>query len=76
MTAYLKHKISRDELADWAARAMMEEDFDPRDVDTLSDIVARIGLADVQNFDLTWEDCESFLSRLGYRVELQVSPAL
>lgn len=33
----------------------------------------RLGLADVEKFDLTWEDCEDYLRRLGYRVKVEVS---
>ena len=36
------------------------------------DVVARLGLADVRAFGLTWEDCEAFLSRLGYRAKIDV----
>ncbi len=35
-------------------------------------IAGRIGLADVRAFGLTWEDCEGFLSRLGYRAKIDV----
>ena len=43
----------------------MDEGFDDRDLDALRDITARLGLADVREFGLTWEDCEGYLSRLG-----------
>ena len=57
--------MTRAGLFDWAERAMMEEDFDERDLGTIRDITSRLGLADVREFGLTWEDCEVFLSRLG-----------
>jgi len=44
---------------------LMDEGFDDRDLDALRDITARLGLADVREFGLTWEDCEGYLSRLG-----------
>ena len=75
LTDYLKHRLSLDELADWAQRAMMDEDFDLADTELLRDVVSRLGLADVRAFGLTWEDCEALLSRLGYQVQLDVSPA-
>jgi hypothetical protein len=37
--------------------------------------VARIGVADVRAFGLTWEDCEQSLMDLGYRTEVQISQA-
>ncbi|HSH39562.1 MAG TPA: hypothetical protein VK993_12325 [Chthoniobacterales bacterium] len=67
--------MSQSELVDWAERAMMDADFDETDADLLSDIVARLGLADVAEFGLRWQDCEEFLRRLGYRATVSVSTA-
>ena len=53
----------------------MEEEFDPDNLDTLRNIVSRLGLADVRAFGLTWEDCESFLRDLGYHVHVEVTAA-
>jgi hypothetical protein len=72
---YLCHRIALVELVDWAECAMMEGDFDERDTETLRYVVSRLGLADVRAFGMTWEDCEDFLSRLGYRVSVAVSEA-
>lgn len=69
---YLQHRISRTALVSWAEHAMMDGTFEPRDLDTIRDIVARLGLADVREFGLTWEDCEGYLSRLGYRTRVDV----
>ena len=77
LTAYLQHKITAAQLVDWAETAMMDGELDERHVEVLRDILSRLGLADVRAFGLTWEDCEDFLSRLGYRVNVTVaeSPA-
>jgi hypothetical protein len=72
---YLCHRLSLAGLVDWAERAMMEEEFDENQLEMLCDIVSRLGLADVRAFGLTWEDCETFLSRFGYQVHVQVSAA-
>ena len=32
----------------------------------IRDAVARLGLADVRAFGLTWADCQSILKQLGY----------
>jgi len=69
---YLQHRITRAGLVDWAERAMMEEGIDDRDLDAVRDITSRLGLADVREFGLTWEDCEGYLSRLGYRTKVDV----
>jgi hypothetical protein len=54
---------------------MMEGEIDEADNDLLVDIVARLGLADVREFGLSWDDCYEFLERLGYRVEVTAIPA-
>jgi cobyrinic acid a,c-diamide synthase len=68
LAAYLHHEISLDELVAWANLAMMEADFEEAYYDAIRDAVARLGLADVQAFGLTWEDCASLLEQLGYDV--------
>jgi hypothetical protein len=60
---------------DAAERAMMDAEFDEADVEVLSDIVGRLGFADVGEFGLRWHDCEAFLHRLGYRTTVTVSTA-
>ena len=70
---YLYHRITLAELVDWAESVMMEADFEEQDFETVRDIVSRVGLADVKAFGITWEDCENFLSRLGYRLMIKVS---
>ena len=70
---YLHGKLSQGKLVDWAEHAMMDADFDESDIDLLSDIVGRLGLADVAEFGLRWQDCEEFLRRLGYRAKVFVS---
>lgn len=72
LSAYLHHKSRSEELVDWAVEAMMDGDFEPKNIDILRDIVARLGVADVRAFGLTWDDCEGFLNRLGYRVKIEV----
>ena len=62
LTDYLNHRVSLPELVDWAEQAMMDGDFIGKDWKTVRDIVARIGVADVRAFGLTWEDCEKSLS--------------
>ncbi len=73
LVAYLNHRITLAQLVDWAEQVMNEEVFDPKDAPTLRNIIARIGVADVKAFGLTWEDCYDFLSSLGYRVEVKAA---
>ena len=72
---YLQHRTTRAALVDWAEHAIMEEDFDERDLDMIREITGRLGLVDVREFGLAWEDCEDFLSRLGYQARVEVVQA-
>jgi len=38
----------------------------------IRDAVARLGVADVRAFGLTWEDCEQLLNQLGYSVHVNI----
>ena len=75
LLAYLNRQITLAELVEWAENAMMEGEFDEQDTDRLTDIVARLGLADVREFGLSWDDCYEYLGRLGYRIEVTAVPA-
>ena len=72
---YLHGKVTQADLVDWAERAMMDAEFDEADIEVLSDIIGRLGLADVAEFGLRWQDSEEFLRRLGYRATVTVSHA-
>jgi cobyrinic acid a,c-diamide synthase len=72
---YFDHRVSLAELVDWAEQAMMDGKFAGKDWKKVRDIVARIGVADVRAFGLTWEDCERSLMELGYRTEIRISRA-
>ena len=68
LVAYLHHEISLDALMRWANVAMIEGDFEEAYYGTIRDVVVRLGLADMQAFGLTWEDCASILKQLSYDV--------
>jgi hypothetical protein len=72
---YLHHQTPLTHVVDWAENAVMSGEFAPDDAPTLTQVVARLGLADVRAFGLTWEDCEQMLRALGYAVRLEVVPA-
>jgi cobyrinic acid a,c-diamide synthase len=72
LAAYLHHEMSLDELVSWANAAMMEGDFAEAHYDVIRDAVARLGLADVRAFGLTWEDCQSILRQLGYDARVEI----
>lgn len=71
--AYLHHKLSQEELVNWAEQVMQEEDFEEKDYEDLRDVISRLGLADVKAFGLMWEDCEQILRQLGYTIYVEVA---
>lgn len=75
LTEYLDHRRTLAQLVDWAEEAMREGEFDDADHDLIRDLVSRLGLADVRAFGLTWEDCEEYLERLGYKARVEVVAA-
>jgi len=67
---YLQHKTSLSELVDWAENALMEGEIQDEDPHVVRDILARLGLADVREFGLYWEDCDSMMRKLGYVLKI------
>ena len=72
LAAYLRHDLSREDLVAWAESAMMEGEFEREHFADVRDVVARLGVADVRAFGLTWEDCEQILGRLGYAARVNI----
>ena len=73
LLAYLKHRLSLSDLIDWCENAMMDAEFEKKHSKEIRDVVARIGVSDVNHFGLLWEDCESFLKKLGFSVQVNLS---
>ena len=72
LAAYLHHGIPLAALVDWAESAIMDGDFQGEAAEAARDVVARLGVADVRAFGLTWEDCEDLLGKLGCTVRLDI----
>jgi hypothetical protein len=77
IAAYLHHEMTLTQLVDWAERTLMEGELAERDIQIVSCVIARLGLADVRAFGLAWEDCEELLNKLGFvpRVEVVADKA-
>jgi hypothetical protein len=73
LTELLQHRPTLNELVAWAEGTMMEAEFDEKDMTILSLIIGRIGLLDVREFRLSWEEIEQFFSLLVYRARIDVS---
>jgi cobyrinic acid a,c-diamide synthase len=65
---YLHHHAQLDELVDWAENAIMEQDFES---ETVRNIVAEIGVADMKPFGLQWQDFETMMQQLGYKLKVE-----
>ncbi|MFN3476972.1 MAG: hypothetical protein ACK4Z6_05400 [Candidatus Methylomirabilales bacterium] len=74
LAAYLQGKRTLAEVVSWAHEAFSEGEFDEADFEVIRDVVARLGLADVAAFGLTWEDAVEMLARLGYRASVNIQP--
>lgn len=75
LAAYLQGNRPLAEIVSWAHDAFNEGEFREADLEVIRDVVARLGLADVAAFGLTWEDAVEMLARLGYRASVNVQPA-
>jgi cobyrinic acid a,c-diamide synthase len=75
IAAYLRHDISHAELVRWAEETMREGEFAEQDAAVIADAMARLGVADVRAFGLTWEDCEHLLRQLGYAARVDIVAA-
>jgi hypothetical protein len=72
IAAYLHHEMTLAELVDWSERALMDGEFAESDASALSQVVARLGVADVRAFGLSWDDCEELLGKLGFAPRVEV----
>jgi tellurite resistance protein len=75
LAAYLHHETPLAQLVDWAENAVMDGEFAPAEAAMLTHVIARLGVADVRAFGLTWEDCEQLLRTLGYAARVELVPA-
>lgn len=69
---YLQHELSLAELVDWSERVMMDEEVDEHDAEVITHVVSQLGVADVTNFGLLWEDCDKYLHLLGYDAKVEL----
>ena len=75
IAAYLHHAITLAQLVDWAEQALMDGELADSDAKTLSSVIARLGVADVRAFGLSWDDCEELLHKLGFSPRVEVVAA-
>ena len=72
IASYLHHEIDTEDLVAWAELALLNDDFMEDDIEVLSEVIGRLGVADVRAFGLVWEDCEALLGQLGYKARVEI----
>lgn len=72
---YVNRETDLISLVHWAEDMMRESDFESSGFEVIRDILARIGLGDVQEFGLTWDDCYDYLHKLGYNIKVELVEA-
>ena len=72
IAAFLRHEITLAGLVDWSERELLDGEFAENDAATISDVIARLGVADVRAFGLAWDDCEELLRKLGFTPRVEV----
>ena len=75
MLSYMKHQITINELVDWAENAIAEGKFKSGQEKILREVTGRIGVADVKTFGLSWEDCDSLMKKLGFKIRIETIAA-
>ena len=71
LLAYLQHRLSLEELTNWAENALMDGNYEDDTEHTLRNALAQLGLSDVKAFGLEWKDCEAIMKSLGYKLEVK-----
>lgn len=72
---YMNHRLSLAMLIDWAETSIMNGDTEQGYSKVIMQALGRIAAADVKEFGLLWEDCDSILSSLGFTIKVEVDKA-
>lgn len=73
MLKYLNRQIALTALVDWAENMLRDADFEADHFEDIRDVLAHVGLADIREFGISWDDCYGYLRRLGYNVSVSIS---
>jgi len=73
LAKYLNREITKNELVDWAENMICDAEFPEKDINLIKKVLSHIGLADVKEFGLTWDDCYTYLHELGHDVTVKVA---
>jgi len=70
LVKYLNHQLSLAQLVDWSENTIMEGDIEPGSSEAIMQALGRLGVADVKEFGILWEDCETIMQSLGYDIKV------
>ena len=70
LLAYLQHRLSIEELTNWAEESLLNAHYEDDDFHTIRNTLAKLGLADVKAFGLEWKECEAIMEKLGFKLEV------
>ena len=70
---YLNRRITKDELVDWAENMICDAEFEDKHAVLIKKILSHLGLADVKEFGLSWDECYTYLCELGHNVSVMVT---
>lgn len=74
LSDYLHQHMPLSDLVDWAEWAMMDGEFSDDGFADIRDVIAHLGVADVQAFGISWQDCTEMLAKLGYKAQVEIVP--
>jgi hypothetical protein len=69
---YINRQMDLPTLVDWAEKMMQVADFEDKNFAVIRDVLSHLGLADVREFGLTWDNCYDYLHMLGYDVKVEL----
>lgn len=69
LSGYLNHETSKEQIVVWCEHQMQEATFES---DAIQQVVARLGIMDADNFDVSYEELSDMLGRLGYKLKVDV----
>ena len=73
LLSYMSHQLSLRQLVSWAEDAIMKGGFEPGSENEIRTVLGKLGVADVNNFGLLWEDCEDLMNQLGYKMKVEAA---
>ena len=66
IATYLHHEMTLAKLVDCSENELLDGELAWRDAQTISSVIARLGVADVAAFGLAWEDCGELLPEIRF----------